>query len=423
MRKNSTFGKLAGRLCALAVLAAWAVSSFAGSSSYHYFWAKMETLPSGKGLVYADTTAVEEVVPDFQETQDYKFMADALDDDPSTTFNVWVKPAEGYLFSGWSSDGETLIAYDGTTPTTLTVTAKTEGRADGIDLPMFYPLEPDSTYYAMFARVVTRYVPGEEDLGKIEISKVLNDVGDEITLTGTPNYDNCSFAYWTDSKGNRITDNPLVLTVSEAETYTAHFDCDSAYRFTFPEEGGYILWSSPKAAYLAGNMNGNVVYSDSIVNGNVNLLEYGFSVNANQGYLLYGEGECTITYYDDPYASFLADDLLISSGENGVSIDTLSTKGKSYFLYQGGRFVRATEGFVEPWTAYLAVPDTCNVTADVLTINGGSLETGIEDVKADAKKASAKVQGVYDLAGRRLMAPGKDGIYIIDGKKVLYRKK
>ena len=170
-------------------------------------------------------------------------------------------------------------------------------------------------------------------------------------------------------------------------------------------------------------MNGNVVYSDSIVNGNVNLLEYGFSVNANQGYLLYGEGECTITYYDDPYASFFADDLLISSGENGVSIDTLSTEGKSYFLYQGGQFVRATEGFVEPWTAYLAVPDTCNVTADVLTINGGSLETGIEDVKADAKKAPAKVQGVYDLAGRRLMAPGKDGIYIIDGKKVLYRKK
>ena len=428
MRKNFTFKKLAGRLCALAMLLFAAVNSFAGEQLYYYFWAQMETLPTGKGLVYANVDSVE---PDYQESQAYMFMSQLYVSDPTAAMNVWVKPADGYLFAGWSADGVTLTestpslcaSWDGNSSFQLSIDAKTEGHVEGIDDPMFYPFEPDSTYYAMFARVVTRYVPGEEELGKVEISKVLNEVGDEVTLTATPNTGNCRFAYWTNSLGEQITDNPLTLTVDGPEAYTVHFDCDSAYRFTFPEEGGYILWSAPQAAYIPDCMSAFSVVPEGVSDGNVDLFEGFYSVNANQGYLLYGKGENTITFYEDEYESFMENALLISSGADGVSIDTLSTKGKSYFLYQGGRFVRATEGFVEPWTAYLAVPDTCNVTADVLTINGGSLETGIEDVKADAKKAPAKVQGVYDLAGRRLMAPGKDGIYIIDGKKVLYRKK
>lgn len=416
-----TFKKLAGRLCVLAMLLFAAVNSYAGEQSYHYFYVKMQALPTGKGLVYVDTLSTAE--PNYKESMDYKFMAYVIDQSPSFTLNAWVQPAEGYMFAGWSDNGETLVSRSGDLKTQLGVDSKTAGQEAGLDLPTFYPYEPDSIYYAMFARVVTRYVPGEEELGKIEISKVLNDLGDEITLTATPNYGNCRFEYWTNSKGERITDNPLSLTVNGPDAYTAHFDCDSTLRLTFPEEGGYMLYSNPQSAYLAGNMVANMVYPDSVSDGNVNLFGSVYSVNANQGYLLYGEGECTISFYTDAMGGFFTDDLLISSGADGVSIDTLDTEGKSYFLYQGGQFVRATEGFVEPWTAYLAVPDTCNVTADVLTINGGSLETGIRDVKADAKKVPSKVQGVYDLAGRRLMAPGKDGIYIIDGKKVVYRKK
>ena len=415
-----TFKKLAGRLCVLAMLLFAAVNSYAGEQSYHYFYVKMQALPTGKGLVYVDTLGTAE--PDYQESMDYKFMAYVVDQSPSFTLNAWVQPAEGYLFAGWSDNGNTLVSRSGDLKTQLGVYSKTAGQEAGLDLPTFYPYEPDSIYYAMFARVVTRYVPGEEGLGKIAVSKVLNDTGDEISLTATPNTDNCRFAYWTDSEGNRIEDNPLNLTVSGPETYTAHFDCDSTVRLTFPEEGGYIPWSSPRAFYLGGEeMLACVVFGDSVSDGQVNLLEYGFSANANQGYLLYGKGEVTISYYDDSYAAFLEDDLLLSSGAEGVNIDTLDTEGKSYFLWQDGKFVRATEGFVEPWSAYLMVPDTCGVTKDVLSVYSSST-TGIGDVKADVK-APAKVQGVYDLAGRRLMAPGKDGIYIIDGKKVLYRKK
>ena len=415
-----TCKKMGKRLCALAMLLCAAASSFAGSASYHYYWIKMAALPSGKGLVYADTVQTEN--PAYQESQDLKVMAYTNDQSPLYYFNAYVQPAEGYLFAGWSADGATLTTTDGTNPASLSVRAKTEGRQEGLDLPIYYPLEPDSTYYAMFARVVTRYVPGEEDLGTVEVSKVLNDVGDELTLTAKPKYDNCRFAYWTNSAGEKIEENPLTFTVADAETYVAHFDCDSASRFSFPEEGGYVLFSSPRAAYLAGNMWGCMVEPDSVSDGNVNLTRNGFSVNANQGYLLYGEGECTITYYDDPYESFYNTDLLIASGVNGVSLDTLSTEDKSYYILKDGQFVRATEGFVEPNSAYLAMPDSCGVTAETLTIDGGSIVMDINGVKADVPAASPRVSGVYDLAGRRLVAPDRNGIYIIDGKKVLYRK-
>ena len=421
---NFTFKKLSGRLCALAMVLFAAVGVSASEADF-YFYASMEALPTGKGKVYVDTAEVAPQPGDYQEKQELKFIGHVLDEGtPDAYLNAWVQPADGYLFAGWSGDGETLSTYDGDLTADLTLTAKTAKAETPIDLPQYYPREPDSTYYAMFARVVTRYVPGEEGLGKIAVSKVLNDTGDEISLTATPNTANCRFAYWTDSEGNRIEDNPLNLTVSGPETYTAHFDCDSTVRLTFPEEGGYIPWSSPRAFYLGGevgDMYACVVFGDSVSDGQVNLLEYGFSANANQGYLLYGKGEVTISYYDDSYAAFLEDDLLLSSGAEGVNIESLDTEGKSYFLWQDGKFVRATEGFVEPWSAYLMVPDTCGVTKDVLSVYG-SYTTGIGDVKADVK-APAKVQGVYDLAGRRLMAPGKDGIYIIDGKKVLYRKK
>ena len=107
---------------------------------------------------------------------------------------------------------------------------------------------------------------------------------------------------------------------------------------------------------------------------------------------------------------------------NGVSLDTLSTEDKSYYILKDGQFVRATEGFVEPNSAYLAMPDSCGVTAETLTIDGGSIVMDINGVKADVPAASPRVSGVYDLAGRRLVAPDRNGIYIIDGKKVLYRK-
>ena len=46
--------------------------------------------------------------------------------------------------------------------------------------------------------------------------------------------------------------------------------------------------------------------------------------------------------------------------------------------------------------------------------------TGIEDVIVAESETPAVVNGVFDLTGRRVAAPGK-GIYIINGKKVLVK--
>ena len=140
MRKNFTFKKLAGRLCALAMLLFAAVNSFAGEQLYYYFWAQMETLPTGKGLVYANVDSVE---PDYQESQAYMFMSQLYESDPTAAMNVWVKPADGYLFAGWSADGVTLTestpslcaSWDGNSSFQWSIDAKTEGHAEGIDDP------------------------------------------------------------------------------------------------------------------------------------------------------------------------------------------------------------------------------------------------------------------------------------------------
>lgn len=420
MRKF-TIKRACKRLCAFAASTFVFANSFAGEMMYHYFWAKMETLPTGKGLIYCDTLDTQEP-ENYLERQDYKFMRQVLDQQPTTTFTAWVKPADGYLFAGWSADGETLVSYDGSLKQWLSLLSKTPGQENGLDVPSFYPLEPDSVYYAMFAKVVTRYVPGEEALGTVENSKLLNDTGDKVTLTAKPSAPYNRFAFWKNGKGEQFKDNPLTLTVSEADNITVYFDSDSTRRFSFPEDGGYVLFSSSHAAYLAGDMEGCVVTPDSVTDGDVRLTRYGFSVNANEGYLLYGKGECTITFYDDPYEWFDEENILMSSGESGKTIDG-SEADKKYYLFRDGVFVLAKEGdFVEPNSAYLAIPDSCGVTAETLTIDGGSLDTGIRGTEA-ARPAQLHASGTYDLAGRRTATPDKNGIYIVDGKKVLYRKR
>jgi hypothetical protein len=50
--------------------------------------------------------------------------------------------------------------------------------------------------------------------------------------------------------------------------------------------------------------------------------------------------------------------------------------------------------------------------------------SGIDEVKAEPTvdaSQSGKVQGIFDLAGRRLNAITEPGIYIVDGKKVLVK--
>ena len=60
-----------------------------------------------------------------------------------------------------------------------------------------FPLSPDTTFYALFTHVAVDICTGQDSLGTAKISKVCNDINDEVTLTATPkNAEHTKFDYW-----------------------------------------------------------------------------------------------------------------------------------------------------------------------------------------------------------------------------------
>lgn len=49
-----------------------------------------------------------------------------------------------------------------------------------------FPISPDTTFYALFTHVAVDVCTGQDSLGTAKISKVCNDINDEVTLTATP---------------------------------------------------------------------------------------------------------------------------------------------------------------------------------------------------------------------------------------------
>ncbi|MCH5302786.1 MAG: hypothetical protein J1E77_08090, partial [Prevotella sp.] len=121
--------------------------------------------------------------------------------------------------------------------------------------------------------------------------------------------------------------------------------------------------------------------------------------------------------------------LLLWSGAEGTKLDTLDVASHYYtFDLESAVFTLANTEIPANQT-FLGVPDSVftnagtGVPETILFNNSSSIATAIENVQAPALKQAAAKQGIYDLQGRRVDAINREGIYIFDGKKVIYRKK
>ena len=94
-------------------------------------------------------------------------------------------------------------------------------------------------------------------------------------------------------------------------------------------------------------------------------------------------------------------------------LKSTSVSGSNVYTLQNGEFTKRTSssGSITANTAYY----TADSSASTLAIKKGE-STGIEEVKGE----NAKVKGIYDLQGRKVAKPS-NGIYIIDGQKVLVK--
>jgi hypothetical protein len=102
-------------------------------------------------------------------------------------------------------------------------------------------------------------------------------------------------------------------------------------------------------------------------------------------------------------------------GENLLSgvLKSKSVSGSNIYTLKNGEFAKRTgsTGTIAANTAYY----TADSSAATLPVKKGET-TGIENVKGE----SEKVKAIYDLQGRKVANPS-NGIYIIDGQKVLVK--
>ncbi|MBQ9362515.1 MAG: hypothetical protein IJT97_03735 [Bacteroidaceae bacterium] len=398
---------------------AMGLSAYAeADDNYYWFYNQVEAAPTGKGVIYASDGTTEPMSAD-----DYAASMEVKSEVQGFNFSslyVWAQPAAGYQFAGWftSATDETTFSECVTTDAISAISITTEQVTED-ETVEGYGFEPDATYYGIFTKVKVQYATGQESVAMLEISKVANDTGDELTITAIPYDETVQFDYWTDSQGNKITENPYTFTVSDIETYTAHFSGESIITFDFGEFASkFIPFSSLSSATLPAGMvayriapvrksfydeNFNEITFDEAENawgywisnydeeGNLTestfvkyegeipsfdasyeLQEYGYNYTATDGTILTGEGEMSIVLNpeEEPY---LMDNYIKGTADGPVDIadqPTIDDDGNAitYYIFDGKNFVKATSGIVPQGECYLVLDATQYPLNDIIPV-------------------------------------------------------
>ncbi len=446
------------KVALVAVAAFSALQANAGATFYGH---RTEITKVGEGTVYANTD--NSAVPtdaDYKDNITLEFV--------STSSNAygWAKPAEGWLFGGWLAGvwDENAEAFDFENGyiTALDAYAAFLSLDNGVtDDPtgensdslavvglLASQLYPTSGIQAVFTHVVAEVADGHSRLGTAAVSPLYNQIGDKVTVTAEPSEDhaNCQFAYW-ELNGQQVsTEASIEITVSDTARYIAHFTSDDATEYDFGY--GKIMTIYPgddTDIFLPSYITSFFVTSDSVnvksVEGDDNTYNpytANYMLSAGNAYLLYGKGKAMFvrSHSDYPYVD---DSNLNRWSYDGVKVDTLSTD-YHYYSFDAAEqsfSLLADDATIGANEVYLALPDT--VWNDQKQENAVGLasapktiyiskkfdvngqEDGISTPMLNAQSAGRK--GIYTLGGQKVAAMKEEGVYIYDGKKVIYRKK
>jgi len=440
--KDSTKSSCKRFIIAIAIVMSFAVNVHAGSAYYAYY-TRLISEPTGKGQVYASASAVDESSIEWQDQSEIKQV--------STLGMVYAynKPATGYQFAGWSKakniDSEndtheytdTVVGTDNIRTITSTFTDDPSGQNSSESaVEGLMPLAPNNVFYANFTKVVAKIYDGENDLGSVKISKLANDEGDQITMTATrifKNYPDVTFDGWYLDNKKVSSDSAYTITVGkDIASYVAKFKCSALKYLDFGE--GKLLFFYPgdkAAATFSGDASRIEFYSDSTLHSNQDKVSFHpykgtYGIGAAEGAIFYGKGIVELlTYAQVPSESNL---LNLWSGDNGVSVDTLPVN-KSYYAFDlNDGNLKITSGTIDKNQSYVGIPDSIFNKAGIVNkpsvIYTNILEdftSGIDNVQTSAKSVAPK--GIYTIGGAKVNAMKEDGIYIYDGKKIIFRKK
>ena len=467
MRKNFTFLKSASiKLGALALvfLASTGIAN-AGETKWGDYYATLSAYPTGAGLVYAEVpessvTESEDEMSDLftdmktpAESVDVKFMYN--DVSTYTPFYPHAVPSEGWIVAGFSQakvvrdevEGEDVFVfndsiYDTDNPSSNTYLDAAFSDADQTIALTSFPMAPTAQFYALFTHVKPTIAIGQSPLGTVSISKVCNEIGDDVTLTATPDESkNATFDYWVNmNTQEKIAQNPLeVKNIQESAVYEAHFKSDKAITMEFPEEGGYkIVYFDKGYVMPATNVVDNTFDFWDISTNNLKVTEDSSAYYIQPGdlrnwlypgnpHILYGKGLMTFVENDEMQKSNSNE--LEWSGDNGVNVADLSLDKKYYSVnLEKKQFeLLADDAVIAPKTAYFAMPVECYTAHNVEKAPSivywykPETSTGIEEIKPETATVG-NAKGIYSIDGKKMNAIPAKGLYIVNGKKVIKLK-
>lgn len=467
MRKNFTFLKSASiKLGALALvfLASTGIAN-AGETKWGDYYATVSAYPTGAGLVYAEVpessvTESEDEMSDLftdmktpAESVDVKFMYN--DVSTYTPFYPHAVPSEGWIFAGFSKakvvrdevEGEDVFVfndsiYDTDNPSSNTYLDAAFSDADQTIALSSFPMAPTAQFYALFTHVKPTIAIGQSPLGTVSISKVCNEIGDDVTLTATPDESkNATFDYWVNmNTQEKIAQNPLeVKNIQESAVYEAHFKSDKAITMEFPEEGGYkIVYFDKGYVMPATNVVDNTFDFWGISTNNLKVTEDSSAYYIQPGdlrnwlypgnpHILYGKGLMTFVENDEMQKSNSNE--LEWSGDNGVNVADLSLDKKYYSVnLEKKQFeLLADDAVIAPKTAYFAMPVECYTAHNVEKAPSivywykPETSTGIEEIQQETATVG-NAKGIYSIDGKKMNAIPAKGLYIVNGKKVIKLK-
>lgn len=453
------------RLVLTAALAlSTAFTAMAGGDDWYAFNVQIDAYPTGAGVVYADENEMEAFAP--AEDAVFKESINVQYTSTTSMLNAFAQANDGWYLLGFAKDtldtegnvhhvdeitykisemGYAMLSLDGVSSKHWDDESQSEVSDDSLTVAGLMPLEPNNYFRAIFTHAYATVAPGYEYLAKVTVDKLANNIGDKVTFTATPLSDFTTFVNWT-KDGEVVSTSPIMeVTVGGIEEYVANFTDSRNITLNFPEEGGYIPFFSEYSYGLVGtevyayapviydDMENNCLVDMVIEEGQrasyLNMIGGNYQTGGMTAQLLYGYGNVTLVPNDTVAAEEPWNTQVFRwTDESGLAVGGLDQSMDKYYAYDQAnlKFDLITDGSIAANSLYMVMPDSLMAEGQpapaVIYVDENAYINGVTGIRVPAANNAAK-QKTYDLQGRRIDAINREGLYIFDGKKVIYRKK
>ena len=453
------------RLVLTAALAlSTAFTAMAGGDDWYAFNVQIDAYPTGAGVVYADENEMEAFAP--AEDAVFKESINVQYTSKTSMLNAFAQANDGWYLLGFAKDtldtegnvhhvdeitykisemGYAMLSLDGVSSKHWDDESQSEVSDDSLTVAGLMPLEPNNYFRAIFTHAYATVAPGYEYLANVSVDKLANNIGDKVTFTATPLSDFTTFVNWT-KDGEVVSTSPIMeVTVGGIEEYVANFTDSRNITLNFPEEGGYIPFFSEYSYGLVGtevyayapaiydDMENNCLVDMVIEEGQrasyLNMIGGNYQTGGMTAQLLYGYGNVTLVPNDTVAAEEPWNTQVFRwTDESGLAVGGLNQSMDKYYAYDQAnlKFDLITDGSIAANSLYMVMPDSLMAEGQpapaVIYVDENAYINGVTGIRVPAANNAAK-QKTYDLQGRRIDAINREGLYIFDGKKVIYRKK